>query len=63
MSGIGFGNTSDFFSSEFVDIDLRDKRLEKRALTIFNALQRELTSCVRRLFKNGKDMRQAYDFF
>ena len=63
MSGIGFGSTSDFFSSEFVDIDLRDKRLEKRALTIFSALQRELTSCVRRLFKNENDMRQAYDFF
>ncbi len=63
MSGIGFGSTSEFFSSEFSALDLRDKRLENRAITIFSALQRELTSCVRRLFKDGNDTRQAYDFF
>ena len=52
-----------FFLSEFESLDLHDKRLENRALKIFNALQSKLTTCIKRLFFDPKDMRQAYDFF
>lgn len=62
-STIGFGTTEEFFASEFATLDLRDKRLNKRALQIFKSFQSRLTSCVKRLFVEEKDMRQAYDFF
>jgi Transposase DNA-binding len=60
---LGFGSTEEFFSSEFEALDLHDKRLNKRALQIFKSLQLRLTSCIRRLFLEEKEMRQAYDFF
>lgn len=60
---IGYGTTEEFFLSEFEALNLKDKRLNKRALILFKALQSRLTSCVRRLFTDEKDMRQAYDFF
>jgi len=60
---IGSGSTEEFFSVEFSELNLNDKRLNKRALNLFVALQSRLTSCVRRLFTDGKDARQAYDFF
>lgn len=60
---IGHGATEEFFSSEFDKLELKDKRLRKRALNIFKALQSKLTSCVRRLFTDEADARQTYDFF
>lgn len=60
---LGDGNTEDFFYSEFSNLKLRDKRLKERAMTIFQALQKRLTICVRRLFLDENDARQAYDFF
>lgn len=60
---MGFGTTEEYFSKEFESLDLNDKRLNKRALKIFKSLQGRLTSCIRRLFIDEKDMRQAYDFF
>lgn len=42
---------------------IRDKRLKARAICIFQALQKRLTICVRRLFLDAKESRQAYDFF
>lgn len=37
--------------------------MHERALKIFGALQKHLTSCVRRLFFDDKEARQAYDFY
>lgn len=56
-------NNKGFFFSEFKSLDLRDTRLSKRAMSIFEALQARLTTCVRRLFHESKEARQAYDFF
>lgn len=62
-TSIGFGTTEEFFMSEFQTLNLKDQRLKKRAFTIFEALQSRLTSCIRRLFIDQNDARQAYDFF
>ena len=65
MNAISLGAdcTQEFLRREFSTLDLRDKRLNNRALKILQAQQETSTSCVRRLFHSVKDMRQAYDFF
>lgn len=60
---LGAGTTTEFYQNEFKTLDLKDKRLNKRAHYIGECLQKRLTSCIKRLFINPKDMRQAYDFF
>jgi Transposase Tn5 dimerisation domain/Transposase DNA-binding len=62
-NSMGMGTAVDFFKKEFEELDLKDKRLVKRAIGIFTALQSRLTTCVRRLFSQAQEMRQAYDFF
>ncbi len=52
-----------FFFDEYRSLDLFDKRLDERARKIFVQLQNKLGSCVRRVFVDPKDARQAYDFF
>lgn len=61
--GLGHQTNLEFFASEFGTLDLGDKRLNRRAGVIFEALQKNLTTCIRRLFINPKEARQAYDFF
>jgi len=63
MNMFGEGTTSEFYKSEFKTLDLKDKRLNTRARYIGESLQKRLTSCIKRLFIDPKDMRQAYDFF
>jgi len=60
---LGYGTSEEFFSEEFKELNLRDRRLTTRALNIFKALQTKLTTCVRRLYTTGTEARQAYDFF
>lgn len=60
---LGSGTTVEFFQNEFKELDLKDRRLNRRALEIYQALQSKLTSCIKRLFDKEQDMRQAYDFF
>jgi hypothetical protein len=52
-----------FFLSELSTLDLKDKRLNIRAKNIFTAMQKRVTTCVRRLFYDAKESRQAYDFY
>ncbi|HEX4044642.1 MAG TPA: transposase DNA-binding-containing protein [Gammaproteobacteria bacterium] len=60
---IGSGNTEEFISREFKSLELKDKRLNKRAKKVLEMLQKNLTSCVRRMSSDSKDIRQTYDFF
>lgn len=60
---LGSGTTEEFFQAEFHELNLRDKRLNFRALGIFKAFQMRFTSCIKRLFLRESEMRQAYDFF
>ena len=60
---LGFGTTTEFLLKEFEGINLGDKRLNKRALKLYEFLQKNMTSCIRRLCIDPKDARQAYDFF
>lgn len=60
---LGLGTTSEFIAEEFESLDLKDKRLTQRAKTILYTLQTRLGSCIRRLFSESHDARQAYDFF
>lgn len=60
---LGQGTSEEFYKNEFKTLDLKDKRLNKRAMYIGEHLQKRLTSCIKRLFIDRKDMRQAYDFF
>ena len=60
---LGTGTTEEFFREEFSTLELKDKRLVNRAIAIGVNLQKRLTSCIKRLFIDKKDMRQAYDFF
>lgn len=62
-NSMGSGTSEEFFTQEFKDLELRDKRLENRALKILKALQSRLTTCVRRLCIEAKEARQTYDFF
>lgn len=60
---LGHRATHDFFISEFKNLDLRDARLNKRALFIFETMHMRPTTCIRRLFHDNKNARQAYDFY
>lgn len=61
--GLGEGSNKLFFKSEFESLVLKDQRLKSRALKIFTALMAKFTSCIKNLFDNPQDQRQAYDFF
>jgi hypothetical protein len=60
---LGTGTATEFFSEEFKGLDLKDHRLTERAKKIFVTLQKKLGSCIRRLFLEPTEARQAYDFF
>ena len=60
---LGTGTTEEFFEKEFSTLELKDKRLVKRAIQLGVSLQKRLTSCIKRLCIDKKEMRQAYDFF
>ena len=60
---IGSGTTAEFIANEFNSLVLKDERLNKRAQDILTTLQRRLGSCIRRLFIDSREARQAYDFF
>jgi hypothetical protein len=60
---LGTGTTAEFVSEEFKDLNLNDKRLDQRAKVILQTLQKKLGSCIRRLFIDALEARQAYDFF
>lgn len=60
---LGMGTSAEFFTEEFSSLNLQDKRLNRRAEKIFVELQCKLSSCVRRIFTDANDARQAYDFF
>jgi Transposase DNA-binding len=60
---LGIGTTSEFIEQEFSSLNLNDKRLNQRAKTILHTLQTKLGSCIRRLFSDFQEARQAYDFF
>lgn len=60
---LGSGTSVAFFSEELKCLDLKDKRLNERAKKIYVTLQNKLGSCIRRLFIDPKEARQAYDFF
>jgi hypothetical protein len=62
-NSLGSGTTSEFIAEEFKSLDLGDKRLNQRAKDIFHRLQIKLGSCIRRLFTEFQEARQAYDFF
>jgi hypothetical protein len=62
-NSIGSGTTAEFIATEFGGLILKDKRLNKRAASILDTLQRKLGSCIRRLFTDAQEARQAYDFF
>lgn len=54
---------SNFFDQEFSNIDLRDERPTKRAISIGNNLIRSPGSCIQEVFITRNDARCAYDFF
>ena len=60
---LGSGTAHEFIGEEFNSLDLGDKRLSQRAKGILHTLQTRLGSCVRRLFTEAREARQAYDFF
>ena len=60
---LGSGTTSDFVDREYARLDLKDSRLNKRAKEILKVLQTRLGSCIRRVFTDKQEARQAYDFF
>jgi Transposase DNA-binding len=60
---LGTGTTGEFIKQEFSSLNLNDKRLNQRAKTILHTLQTKLGSCIRRLFSDFQEARQAYDFF
>ena len=60
---LGAGTISDFVCREYAEVDLKDTRLNKRAKEILETLQKKLGSCIRRVFTDRQEARQAYDFF
>ena len=52
-----------YFNNEFKDLDLNDKRLNNRAITIGNTLLHSPGSCIQEVFSSKEDARCAYDFF
>lgn len=63
MLSLGEGTSIEFFSEEMSSLHLKDKRLNERAKKILATLQNRLGSCIRRIFIDKKEARQAYDFF
>ena len=63
MLSLGEGTSEEFFSKEMKGLSLKDKRLESRAKKILTTLQNRLGSCIRRVFIDKREARQAYDFF
>lgn len=63
VNSLGCGTTHEFIGEEFNSLNLGDKRLTNRAKGILHTLQIRLGSCIRRLFTEPKEARQAYDFF
>ena len=59
---VGMGTSVEFFSNEFSELNLNDKRLVERAKSIMVGLQENLGSCIRRVFIDKNKARQAYDF-
>lgn len=60
---LGAGTTTEFVTEEFNELNLNDKRLNHRAQNILQTLQKRLGSCIRRVFIEASEARQAYDFF
>lgn len=60
---LGAGTTTEFVTEEFKELNLNDKRLNHRAQNILQTLQKRLGSCIRRVFIEASEARQAYDFF
>lgn len=60
---LGNGTCEEFFAQELKKLDLKDKRLNVRAKKIMIRLQTKLGSCIRRVFIEREEARQAYDFF
>ena len=54
---------SQFFTSEFLGLCLKDKRLIKRAIDIGNAFIRSPGNCIQEVFETNNLARCAYDFF
>lgn len=52
-----------FFTTEFSTLDLKDKRLVKRAIEIGNTLFKSPGSCIQEVFRSKNEARCAYDFF
>lgn len=63
LNSLGSGTTHEFIEEEFKGLDFKDKRLNKRIKQILSTLQTKLGSCIRRLFTESTEARQAYDFF
>lgn len=60
---LGTGTTMEFVAKELSTLEIKDKRLLKRAQIILEGLQKKLCSTVNRLFLSPQEARQAYDFF
>lgn len=58
--GIGAGTATEFVSSEFSNLQIRDRRLISRACNIMHAMQKKLSSCVRRLYNDTKEVNSNY---
>ena len=56
-------STETFFGKEFKGLNLKDRRLDKRAITIGNRLLQNPTSCIQSLMNDKDDARCSYDFF
>lgn len=54
---------TEFFNNEFSNLDLKDIRLTKRAISIGNSLLRSPGSCIQEVFSSKNEARCAYDFF
>ena len=54
---------SNFFDNEFLNIDLKDERLNRRAVVIGNSLMRSPGSCIQEVIASKNEARCAYDFF
>lgn len=54
---------SEFFNNEFSNLDLKDARLTRRAISIGNSLIKSPGSCIQEVFSSKNEARCAYDFF
>jgi hypothetical protein len=60
---LGYVRTDDYFDQEFNNLNLKDKRLNRRAIFIGNELLRSPGSCIQEVVDNKNRARAAYDFF